>query len=140
MKGEVEHQSLGTTFTVPFRFFNWPIVTSEVAFPLCVSFKKNENFFDLLFRPLGHGASHWIWNEGSPQEILEFEGQKVLILDKAFLPKPLKVVRTFETVKGNAQISKFLTEEETEEFVKKLAQQTPATRELARQKNAFIHQ
>jgi len=121
MTGEFNDNKVNT-WTCPYNFINWTIVSPGVTFPLSP----------------GQGASHWIWNEGSPNEILDFEGQKILIIDTAFIPVTHYVFRVFEAVGASVKIEQYLNEKQTTMWISKLISQPEAKREEAKQKVAWI--
>jgi len=102
----------------PFTFSNWTCIKPDGSAPSGMT-----------------GASHWIWTEGCPNEILKWKNHRVLVLGKSPFPRKFDPVRVFEGLSAKIEILKVLSEEQLDHLVKQIG----ATEETVRQEAIKEH-
>jgi len=98
----------------PFTFSNWTCIKPDGTAPSGMT-----------------GASHWIWVEGSPNEILKWKNHRVLVLGKSPFPRKFEPIRVFEGLSAKVKIHKILSEEELDKFVREISATEENVREEA---------
>ncbi|WP_114789798.1 hypothetical protein U0035_10740 [Niabella yanshanensis] len=81
---------------------NWPILSAAHK-------EKGESDSD-----------HWIWSEGSPEDIEPLEGRRVILLKEPSYQRGLYVQRSFSTLPASINIEKWLSEEELNQWLEKM--------------------
>uniref|UniRef100_A0A6B2L3V3 Uncharacterized protein n=1 Tax=Arcella intermedia TaxID=1963864 RepID=A0A6B2L3V3_9EUKA len=84
----------------PWTFANWTAIRKDGSIPTGMA-----------------GASHWLWTEGSPNEILKWNDKKVIVLGKAPFPRKFTPVRVFEGLTAQVRVVHPLTPEEYNKLV-----------------------
>lgn len=65
-------------------------------------------------------SDHWIWSEGSPEDIELLEGRRVILLKEPSYQRGLYVQRSFSTLPASINIEKWLSEEELNQWLEKM--------------------
>jgi len=112
----------GLTWSHPFTFSNWTCVSKENV--------------DLPVKGVLAGASHWIWRDGCPYEILPFEGTRIVILGPVIVPHEFVPSRPFEELTASAKITRVMSKEEVDALLHRLAEVDELTRDQAVQQLA----
>ena len=81
---------------------NWPILSA--------SHKESGN----------SDSDHWIWSEGSPEDIELLDGYRVILLKEPSYQRGLYVQRSFSTLPASIHIEKWLSEEELNQWLEKM--------------------
>jgi hypothetical protein len=81
---------------------NWPVLSA--------SHKESGN----------SDSDHWIWSEGSPEDIELLEGRRVILLKEPSYQRGLYVQRSFSTLPASIHIEKWLSEEEFNQWLEKM--------------------
>jgi len=81
---------------------NWPVLSA--------SHKESGN----------SDSDHWIWSEGSPEDIELLEGRRVILLKEPSYQRGLYVQRSFSTLPASIHIEKWLSEEELNQWLEKM--------------------
>jgi len=99
----------------PFTFSNWTAIQSDGSASTGMS-----------------GASHWLWQEGSPTEILEWKNhQRIIILGKAPFPRKFSPIRIFAGLNPTVKLLQVLTPEELNQCIRDIAQTEESVRSSA---------
>ncbi|MGN7784620.1 hypothetical protein ACTJIJ_08840 [Niabella sp. 22666] len=81
---------------------NWPVLSA--------SHKESGN----------SDSDHWIWSEGSPEDIELLEGRRVILLKEPSYQRGLYVQRSFSTLPASIHIEKWLSEDELNQWLEKM--------------------
>jgi len=100
----------------PWTFSNWTAIQPDGSAPSGMS-----------------GASHWIWQEGSPTEILKWRNQRIIILGKAPFPRKFSPIRIFAGLEPNVKLIQVLTEDEMKQLIQQIAHTEQTERDTALQ-------
>lgn len=65
-------------------------------------------------------SDYWIWSEGSPEDIEQLDGRRVILLKEPSYQRSLYVQRSFSTLPASIQIEKWLNEEELTQWLEKM--------------------
>jgi hypothetical protein len=71
-------------------------------------------------KPGGRWQSDWIWNEGTPADILPFEGLRVILLTDPPYTRLWNVQRIFDGMIGRLYVDDTLTPEQVQEWLHRL--------------------
>jgi len=87
----------------PFTFSNWTAIQPDGSAPIGMT-----------------GASHWLWHEGSPTEILQWNHQRIIILGKAPFPRKFSPIRIFAGLNPTVKLLQVLSSEELNELIREI--------------------
>jgi len=93
-----------TQWSHPFTFSNWTCIKSDGSVPSGMA-----------------GASHWLWPEGSPNEILKWNNQRIIVLGKAPFPRKFDPVRVFAGLNAEVRLIRIFAEDELNHLVHQIA-------------------
>lgn len=65
-------------------------------------------------------SDHWIWSEGSPEDIELLEGHRVILLKEPSYQRGLYVQRSFSHLPASVSIEKWLSEAELNQWLEKM--------------------
>lgn len=68
-------------------------------------------------------SSHWIWGEGIPSDIPQYQHRRVILLDKPSYSRGLPVQRTFNNLKATIKIEKELAPSEVKQLLEDMKRQ-----------------
>lgn len=97
-------QQAEETITGFWNLYNWQAVQANGELPPADDFTH---------------SSVWIWNEGSPTDIPQFEGQRVVLLGPPSLERSWNAMRIFETLPANLKVEKNLSSDEVRGWLQK---------------------
>jgi hypothetical protein len=66
-------------------------------------------------------TAHWIWNEGVPADIPEFEGHRVVLLGPPSYERNFDAQRRFAGLRPDIEVQRMLSADEVEAWVKRLS-------------------
>jgi len=98
----------------PFTFSAWTVVKPDGSVPSGMA-----------------GASHWLWGEGIPREIPEWNGKRVIILGKAPFPKKFSPVRVFASLEAKVDIKNILPEQDVLKYLSDMGSTSSDIRDAA---------
>jgi len=103
-RGEGPQQS-SDTVTGVWNLYTWEAIESEAILP-----------------DPGDTASskYWIWNEGTPADIPEFDGRRVILLGPASYPRSWQSQRMFSKLRAKLEIEGKLTKDEVEDWLSRM--------------------
>jgi hypothetical protein len=90
--------------TGSFNFWNWHALRADETLP----------------QP-GEASDTWIWMEGTPADIAEFEGQRIVLLGPAPYKRHWHAGRCFEGMPADARVESQLSEAEVQQWLSRLA-------------------
>jgi hypothetical protein len=99
-------QQAEETVTGFWNLYNWQAVQANGELPPADDFTH---------------SSVWIWNEGCPADIPQFEGQRVVLLGPPSLERSWNAMRIFESLPASLKIEKNLSSEEVRSWLQKFA-------------------
>jgi len=89
----------------PFTFSNWTAIQPDGSVPSGMG-----------------GASHWLWQEGCPTEILKWNNQRIIILGKVPFPRKFSPIRIFAGLNPTVKLLQFLSTEELDQLIRDISQ------------------
>lgn len=92
------------TATGAFHFWNWPALRGDGTIP--------EGQRD---------PAWWIWNEGSPGDVMPFEGVRVILVGSPPYPRSWNAGRRFTGMIGECAVERALSPEEVRDWLARLA-------------------
>jgi hypothetical protein len=72
------------------------------------------------------GMAHWIWNEGTPADIMPFEGQRIVLLGPPAYQRSWNCARLFDALPAYVRVEELLTPQAVEAWLRRLATANPA--------------
>ena len=94
------------TVTGFWNLYNWQAVQANGQLPPADDFTH---------------SSVWLWNEGYPVDIPQFEGQRVVLLGPPSVERSWNAMRIFESVPAALKIEKTLSSDEVRTWLQKMA-------------------
>jgi hypothetical protein len=71
--------------------------------------------------PNNYGANaHWIWNEGSPEDIPVFQGRRVILLGPPSYPRSWRSQRMFDKLPARLECERKLTRDEITDWLQRM--------------------
>jgi hypothetical protein len=71
--------------------------------------------------PKDYAASaHWIWNEGSPEDIPVFQGRRIILLGPASYPRSWQSLRMFDKLPAKLECERKLTKSESTDWLQRM--------------------
>jgi hypothetical protein len=98
-------QQTEDTVTGEWNLYNWQAIQSNYELP----------------DPNDYSASqHWIWNEGSPEDIAVFEGRRVVLLGPASYARSWQAQRMFSDLPAAFEVERTLDEDEVRQWLERM--------------------
>ena len=72
-------------------------------------------------------TKHWIWGEGRPADVMEFEGARVVLLGPPSYLRTWSTTRFFAGLKASVVVERAFSTEEARAWMSRLAQSVRAT-------------
>ena len=76
---------------------------------------------DLTLPGMEDGTTHWIWGEGSPEDIATFEGHRVVLLGPPSYQRSWTSQRMFAGLPADLSVERKLNKEEVRQWLRRLA-------------------
>lgn len=74
-----------------------------------------------LLDPKDHGSSlHWIWNEGSPEDIPAFEGRRAILIGPPSYPRTWQSQRMFSGLPAKLDCERTLAKDEVKQWLQRM--------------------